>query len=79
MKFKTKDWFVLIQKAFELGILQERDYVDPAIKEIALDYASKIVGDFKSKPSRYKLPKETIFDFDNSITLALKKMKITLK
>ncbi|GAA3651628.1 hypothetical protein [Flavivirga jejuensis] len=78
-KFKTKDWVVLIQKAFELGILEERDYIDPAIKEIALDYASKIVNDFKSKPSRYKLPKDILFDFDNSITRSLKKIKITLK
>ncbi|MEP5340705.1 MAG: hypothetical protein ABJL44_13250 [Algibacter sp.] len=80
MKFKTKDWYVLIQKAFELGILEQRDYIDPAIKEIALNYASKIVNDFKSKPSsRYNLPKDVLLDFDNAITLSLKQLKITLR
>ncbi|WP_158655320.1 hypothetical protein [Flavivirga eckloniae] len=79
-KFKTEDWFVIIQKAFELGILEERDYINPAIKEIALDYASKIVNDFKYKPpARYKLSKDVLFDFDNAIRLSLKQLKITLK
>ncbi|MDO5969544.1 hypothetical protein Q4Q35_06975 [Flavivirga aquimarina] len=79
MKFKTKDWVVLIQKAFELGILKERDYVDPTIKKITLAYAAKIINDFKSKPSRYNLPNNILFDFDKTIRESQKKLKITLK
>ncbi|GAA3591459.1 hypothetical protein Q4Q39_16015 [Flavivirga amylovorans] len=79
IKFNTKDWVALIQKAFELGILKERDYVDSTVKKIALEYASKIINDSKGVPSGYKLPKSTLLDFDNTVTNTLKRMKIALK
>ncbi len=78
-KFKTKDWVSLIQKAFELGVLKEQDYVDTAVKKIALEYASKIVNDFKDVPNGYKLSQSTLLDFDNAVTDTLKQMKIALK
>ncbi len=79
IKFNTKDWVTLIQKAFELGVLKEQDYVDSTVKKIALEYASKIINDFKDVPYDYKLPQSTLLDFDYTVTNTLKQMKIALK
>ncbi|GAA3605386.1 hypothetical protein Q4Q39_08735 [Flavivirga amylovorans] len=80
IKFKTKDWVVLIKKAFALGILNKQDYIDPTINKIALGYASKIFDDFKNRPYGYKLPQEVLSDFDHSCNNFLSKtVKITLK
>ncbi len=79
IKFNTKNWVTLIQKAFELGVLKEQDYVDSTVKKIALEYASKIINDFKDVPYDYKLPQSTLLDFDYTVTNTLKQMKIALK
>ena len=68
IKFNTNDWVALIQKAFELGILKKQDYVDATVKKVALEYASKIISDFKDVPHEYKLPQSTLLDFDCAVT-----------
>ncbi len=79
-KFKTKNWVTIIEKAFELKILDKQDFVDPVIKEIALRYTSKIVNDFKNNPDTYSLEQELLLDFDESCnTLLSETTKINLK
>ncbi len=78
-KFKTKDWAALIQQAFEYGILKKQDYVDATVEKIALGYASKIIQDFKNISYGYKVPQDTVLDFDNAVTSTLKHLMITSK
>ncbi|WP_109437251.1 hypothetical protein [Aquimarina sp. AU119] len=78
-KFKAKNWADLIQQAFELGLLKKLDYVDSTVEKIALGYASKIIQDFKSISYGYKVPQDTLLDFDNTVTSTLKHLIITSK
>ncbi len=78
-KFKTKDWVALIQQAFEYGILKKQDYVDATVEKIALGYASKIIQDFKNISYGYKVPQDTVLDFDNTVTSTLKQLITTSK
>ncbi len=78
-KFKTKNWAALIQQAFELGILKKQDYVDSTVEKIALGYASKIIKDFKNISYGYKVTRDTLLDFDNTVTSTLKHLIITSK
>ncbi|TGV04480.1 hypothetical protein [Flavivirga rizhaonensis] len=79
-KFETKNWVTIIEKAFELEILNKQDFVDPVIKKIALRYTSKIVNDFKNSSNKYNLDKRLLLDFDESCNALLSEAtKINLK
>ncbi|GAA3613666.1 hypothetical protein Q4Q39_03395 [Flavivirga amylovorans] len=79
-KFKTKNWVTIIEKAFELKILDKQDFVEPVIKEIALRYTSKIVNDFKNSSNKYNIDKRLLLDFDESCNALLSEAtKINLK
>ncbi|MCB0427157.1 MAG: hypothetical protein KDD16_07595 [Mangrovimonas sp.] len=66
-KLKTKNWLKIVVKAFERGILDPLDYLNPIVKDVASGYSTIVLQKALSNESE-KILEVLLFEFYQKVT-----------